>query len=217
MRSSIEPAIRQRIPPPLWRCGSATPPGSKSTRSQRIRYASSAASSIGCSSRSAPAASGAAPSRISSYRRTVAPRGPTAGMVAFPANEALCSASRVSFPSPAAVRSPASTYRTRLSAGSVRGVAPAGRSSRVRRRAYPAMTSPLTPSRADSQTRRRTGNAARRTASWRGGRGKATVVDGNALGSGPVILHLARSAPSILPRRLALRLGVETTVVVPMN
>ena len=75
----------------------------------------------------------------------------------------------------------------------------------------------LTPSRADSQTRRRTGNAARRTASWRGGRGKATVVDGNALGSRPVILHLARSAPSILPRRLAPRLGVETTVVVPMN
>ena len=106
MRSSIEPAIRQRMPPPLWRCGSATPPGSKSTRSQRIRYASPASSWMGCSSRSVPAASGAAPSRTSSYRSTVAPRGPTAGVVAPPANEALCSASRVSFPPAATVRSP---------------------------------------------------------------------------------------------------------------
>src|SRR2546427_696300 len=75
--TSSVPATRHRMPPPRWRCGSATPPGANSTRSARIKYSAWGSSAIACSSttRVAPArgsAAGAAPG-ISSHRHRVAP------------------------------------------------------------------------------------------------------------------------------------------------
>ena len=52
--TSSPPHSRQRMPPPRWRCGGATPPGSKSTRSHRINQAGADPRSIGCSSSSRP-------------------------------------------------------------------------------------------------------------------------------------------------------------------
>jgi hypothetical protein len=55
--TSSAPAMRQRMPPPRCRCGSATPPGAKSTRSARITYSARGSRSIACSrsARVAPA------------------------------------------------------------------------------------------------------------------------------------------------------------------
>ena len=78
-RSSIAPLMRQRMPPPWWRCGSASPPRSKSTRSHRIRYGAAGSSWMACWSNGShplPNTSLAVPPRTSSKRRTVAPRAP---------------------------------------------------------------------------------------------------------------------------------------------
>src|SRR5215470_11273460 len=48
--TSSEPAIKQRMPPPRCRCGSATPPGAKSTRPARIRYSPCGSRTIACRS-----------------------------------------------------------------------------------------------------------------------------------------------------------------------
>src|SRR6266511_2056327 len=86
---SSAPAIKQRTPPPRCRCGSATPPGAKSTRSARIKYSARGSRSIGCSRRTVAALPGPSTGtepRISSQRSTgaPAPRADLAGFGAVP-------------------------------------------------------------------------------------------------------------------------------------
>ena len=145
-RSSMLPAIRQRMPPPWCRCASASPPRSKSTRSQRIRKAALPSSLMSCSSNRverAPAAGVAGASAFtSSYLRMLAPVGPAATAQ----GPAPCHASlafRLACDAPASIETcPSSAYRTRFSGGSgVRKRACGSSSSRVRRNRYPfAMT-----------------------------------------------------------------------------
>src|SRR5262245_57034706 len=53
------PAKQTRMPPPRWPCGSATPPGSKSTRSQRMSQLAAGSRSMAASSATTSPSGGA--------------------------------------------------------------------------------------------------------------------------------------------------------------